>query len=72
MASYRGTVRKNDVEGGVWELEADDGRRYQLRGGDGGLKVEGQRVVVKGKVADDAMGIGMTGPVLKVTSWTKG
>lgn len=72
MATYRGTVRKSDVEGGVWELESDDGQRYQLRGGSAGLKVEGQQVVIEGSVDDGAMGIGMTGPTLRVSSWKKG
>jgi hypothetical protein len=67
----RGTVRKNDLEGGVWELVADDGERYQLRGGDAGLRVEGQKVQLEGKVAKDVMGIGMSGPFIDVTSWAK-
>lgn len=72
MATFIGTVRKSDLEGGVWELHADDGTRFQLRGKDGGLRVDGQRVVVEGRVAEDAMGIGMTGPTLDVRSWKKG
>jgi hypothetical protein len=67
----RGTVRKNDLEGGTWELVADDGERYQLRGGDAGLRVEGQKVQVDGKVAKDVMGIGMSGPFLDVASWSR-
>ncbi|RMH41111.1 MAG: hypothetical protein D6689_11840 [Deltaproteobacteria bacterium] len=69
MATYRGVVRKSDLEGGVWLLHADDGERYQLRGGDDGLRVDGQRVVVEGQVDRGAMGIGMTGPYLAVRSW---
>ena len=70
MATYRGTIRKNDLEGGFWELHADDGENYQLRGGDDGLRVDGKRVEIRGKVDEDAMTIGMTGPVLDVSSWT--
>jgi hypothetical protein len=69
MAKYRGTVKKNDLEGGFWELHADDGETYQLRGGDDALRVEGQKVIVEGKVAGDSFGIGMTGPYLDVKSW---
>lgn len=69
MASYRGTVRRNDLEGGFWELHADGGERYQLQGGDDGLRREGARVEVQGKVDKQAMGIGMTGPILVVKSW---
>jgi uncharacterized protein DUF5818 len=71
MAKIKGTVRKNDLEGGFWELLADDGESYQLRGGDDALRVEGQKVTVDGKVDQDAMGIGMTGPILDVKSWAK-
>jgi len=71
MASFRGKVAKNDLEGGFWELECEDGSRYQLQGGNDDLRVEGQSVVVEGAVDKGAFGIGMTGPTLKVTSWTK-
>ena len=33
MAKLKGTIRKNDLEGGFWELVADDGEHYQLKGG---------------------------------------
>ncbi len=69
MATFRGTVKKNDLEGGVWELHAEDGERYQLRGGDNSLHVEGQTVEIDGKIDKDAFGIGMTGPYLEVSSW---
>jgi len=72
MATVRGVVKKNMLEGGIWELVADDGEHYQLDGGDAGLRTEGARVVVEGNVDQGAFGIGMTGPVLKVTSWQKG
>lgn len=67
----RGIVRKNDLEGGFWELVTKDGERYQLRGGDAGLRVDGQSVEITGKVDQAAMGIGMTGPILEVASWSK-
>jgi hypothetical protein len=71
MAKIRGTVKKNDLEGGFWELVSDDGKRYQLDGGDKGLRVDGAKVEVDGTVDKGAMGIGMTGPILKVKSYTK-
>ncbi len=70
MANITGTVRKNDLEGGIWELHADDGERYQLRGGDDSLRCEGQQVTIEGSIARDAMGIGMTGPILDVKTWS--
>ena len=69
MASYKGTIKKNDLEGGVWELHTDDGKRYQLHGGDNSLRVSGQKVEVQGRINKDVMGIGMSGPYLEVTSW---
>jgi hypothetical protein len=69
MAKIRGIVKKNDLAGGFWELHAEDGERYQLRGGDAHLLVEGQPVEIDGKVDKHAFGIGMTGPYLDVSSW---
>jgi hypothetical protein len=69
MPTFRGEVRKNDLEGGIWELHADDGERYQLRGGPADLCKDGQRVEIDGKVDKQAFGIGMTGPILDVAKW---
>ena len=69
MARLTGTVRKNDLEGGVWELVADDGQHYQLRGGPDALRKDGMRVEIRGKVARDAMGVGMVGSILDVATW---
>lgn len=69
MATYRGKVKKNDLEGGFWELVTDDGDRYQLRGGSDDLRVEGKAVEVDGSVDQGGFGIGMTGAYLDVKSW---
>ncbi|MBT8493757.1 MAG: hypothetical protein KJO07_11910 [Deltaproteobacteria bacterium] len=69
MATYRGTIAKNDLEGGFWELKTDDGSSYQLRGGDDKLLVAGQKVEIEGSVDKQAFGIGMTGAYLDVSSW---
>jgi hypothetical protein len=71
MPLYRGIVKKNALEGGFWELQAEDGRSYQLQGGDGGLRRDGQKVEIEGKIDKDAMSIIMSGPVLAVKSWKK-
>ena len=71
MASFTGTVKKNDLEGGFFELHTKDGKRYQLRGGGGDLRTQGQVVKVDGKVDKGGFGIGMTGPILDVSSWQK-
>ncbi len=71
MASFSGTVAKNDLEGGFWELRCEDGSSYQLRGGDEALRIEGQKVEIEGAVDKQAFGIGMAGAYLDVKSWKK-
>ena len=71
MSKYKGTVTKNDLEGGFWQLISEDGERYQLQGGDSSLLVEGQRVEIEGKVDSASMGIGMSGAMLNVNTWSK-
>ncbi|MEO7735399.1 MAG: DUF5818 domain-containing protein [Kofleriaceae bacterium] len=65
----KGTIRRNDLEGGHWVLETDDGDQYQLTGALGDAK-DGLAVEVEGKVDKGAMGIGMTGPQLAVHKLT--
>ncbi len=72
MPKFKGTVRRSDLEGGFWELVADDGTRYQLSGGDPGAWRDGARVEIEGKVDRGAMGIGMTGPTLSVKKYQAG
>jgi hypothetical protein len=66
-----GTVEYRDLEGGVWQLAADDGKRYTLLGSRGELKsAKGQRVEVEGSL-DDGAGISMSGPQLRVDKLRK-
>lgn len=65
----KGTIRRNDLEGGHWVLETADGDRYQLTGAIAEAK-DGLAVEVEGKVDKQAMGIGMTGPMLAVSKIT--
>ena len=69
MKSYRGTIRKNDLEGGFWELVTKEGERYQIKDADDAMLVEGQEVVIEGKQEKDQFGIGMVGSYLSVASW---
>jgi hypothetical protein len=61
----RGTIRRNDLEGGHWTIETDNGERYQLVGELDGCK-DGLAAEVEGKVEKGMMGIGMTGPSFTV------
>ena len=75
ITSYRagmkvkGTLKRTDIEGGHWTLQADDGEQYQLVGKVDGA-TDGQRVEVEGKVDKNAMGIGMMGAHLNVQKLT--
>ena len=61
-----GTVEYRDLEGGIWQLAADDGKRYTLTGARGELKAaSGQRVEVEGSL-EDGFGFAMAGPQLRV------
>jgi hypothetical protein len=66
MAKFRGTVRRSDLEGGHWQLEAEDGKTYVLEGATSAIEADGARVEIDGAVDKGAMGIAMTGPILKV------
>jgi hypothetical protein len=57
----KGTIRRNDLEGGHWVLETDKGETYQLVGAVGDCQ-DGMKAEVEGQVDKGAMGIGMTGP----------
>lgn len=64
-----GTVERRDIEGGVFVFKADDGTVYALAGGDRGLRKDGARLELDGKVDADAVGIAMVGPVFRVTRY---
>lgn len=68
MAKYRGTIRRSDLEGGHWQLEADDGTTYVLEGAPAAVEKDGAKVEIDGAVDGGAMGFAMTGPTLKVKS----
>jgi hypothetical protein len=68
MAKFRGTIRRNDLEGGHFQLVADDGTAYQLQGADPALREDGARVEIEGAVDKGALSFAMTGPILKVKS----
>ncbi len=65
MARFTGHVRCSDLEGGVLQLEAEDGNIYELEG-EVDEKFVGQRVAIEGSVDRNAMSFSMTGPRLMV------
>jgi len=71
MAKFRGKVKKSDLEGGHWQLVADDGETYVLEGATKGIEVDGVSVEIDGMVDKNVMGFAMTGPTLKVKAGRK-
>ncbi len=68
----RGTVRREDLEGGFMVLVAEDGRRYLLGGATKALRQDGLRVELEGEVDPAGVTIGMTGePVFRVRASRK-
>jgi hypothetical protein len=60
MATFKGTLEREDIGAGAWVLITADGERYTLHGGvPAGLS--GRQVTVKGKKADSAFGFSMLG-----------
>jgi hypothetical protein len=71
MAKFQGVARHNDLEGGHWQLVADDGTEYVLEGDaldSASALADGARIIVDGAVERGAMSLAMTGPTLKVKS----
>ena len=69
MVTLKGKVVKEDLSGGIWVFEADEGGRYQMTGGDKKLLKDGQRATVTGELDSAGMGIGMVGEILKVKAY---
>jgi hypothetical protein len=66
MAKFRGKVKRSDLEGGHWQLVADDGTTYVLEGATKGIEIDGASVEIDGVVERDVMSFAMTGPTLTV------
>lgn len=62
-----GVVTRLDIEGGVWVLDADDGRRLELLGVLTGQR-PGEAVLVTGRLRPDLATIAAVGPVLEVVA----
>ncbi|MBI5547693.1 MAG: hypothetical protein HY901_27745 [Deltaproteobacteria bacterium] len=68
----KGTIRREDLSGGVMVLVGDDGKRYLLGGATKSLRQEGLRVELEGEVDPHGVSIAMTGePLLRVKSSRK-
>lgn len=68
MAKLRGKIQQNDLEGGFFQLVAEDGTAYELEGDVDAAAHVGEQVEVDGSVDRNVMSFTMTGPRLKVKS----
>jgi len=66
----KGRVTYQDFGAGAWVLEAEDGKRYQLQGVDGGKLSDGARVEVEGELDEGLLSTAMAGPALRVKRWS--
>jgi hypothetical protein len=73
MAKFRGKIRRNDLEGGHWQLVAENGSEYVLdvETGDAAL-VDGAQVEIDGTIEKTDLSFAMTGPTLRVKSIRRG
>jgi hypothetical protein len=66
VVNLTGTVRKLAVEGTCYQLNTDDGKKYELMGKF--PKIEGTRVQVRGVIATDTATICQVGQPVRVKS----
>ena len=64
-----GKIAFQDVETGVWVLEGDDGKTYQLAGGDRKLPRKARASRPTARSTTTPLGIAMVGPRFVVKSY---
>ena len=69
MKKVSGKVQYRELATGVWVLEGDDGKTYELAGGNRKIKKVGQRIEAEGEIAADGVSIGMSGPLFRVSRY---
>lgn len=67
--TLEGKVVFQDLEGGLWVFEGDDGKTYLLAGGDRKLKKSGARVSLEGDVDGASLTTAMVGPRFVVSRY---
>lgn len=65
-----GTVRAVGIEGGCWQFEADDGRKFELTrtGAPEGLLQDGKKATLVLRPRPDLMSACMIGPIVEVVT----
>jgi hypothetical protein len=67
---YVGRLEQLSVEGGVWLLVTDEGRRFQLTPPPSNA-VSGVRAEIEGDEQPQGVSFQMTAPILRVHSWRR-
>lgn len=68
MTTLRGIVRFKDIGMGCWEFAAQDGKHYEIVGGEDILYQDGRKAEITGQVRNDLMSAGNIGPIFEVQS----
>ena len=71
MKTLKGIVKFRNIGMGCWEFAANDGKKYEIIGGDDSLYKDGKKAVIKGNVRDDLMSSGNIGPIFEVVQSSK-
>lgn len=61
-----GTVRHLRIEGGLFVIDAEDGARYNPLNLPAAFRVDGKQIEAVGRRRDDAVSIGMVGPIVEL------
>ncbi|HET8625535.1 MAG TPA: hypothetical protein VFM14_18385 [Gemmatimonadales bacterium] len=64
--SITGTVRHLDLEGGLFVIDSDEGTRYNPMSLPDAFRVDGKAVEAVARRRDDAVSIGMVGPMIEL------
>lgn len=71
MATFRGTIRKLGLEGGVWALVTDSGETIELIDAPDELLEDGRKAEVEADRSSVDVTIGMVGDAVRVRSFKK-
>lgn len=66
-----GTIKKNNIEGGIWTLVADNGEVYQLNNETSSQLKDGEKITASGEIDTDMMGFGMVGPLFNLKQFSR-
>lgn len=66
---FNATMRRYNIEGGIWLAETTDGRKFQLSSEVPELMRDGVKFSAVGELDNQTIGIGMVAPYLKIEQY---